>query len=102
MFLMTIYFSYSLTTTQTPTFGHIKWTLDVAFTGSFLHIVSVQHARQGMGEKIPPKNWNEFVIASFPCQFSPWCHVLLVKNERMDFEIKVSLGYYSTFYRNHT
>ena len=32
----------------------------------------------------------------------PWCHVSFVKNERLECEIKASLGYYSAFYQHHT
>ena len=51
-----IIFSYSLTDTRTLTFGYIKWTPDVAFTGSFLDIVFDQCFRQKNGPKIATKN----------------------------------------------
>ena len=53
---MTLYFPYSLTATQTPTFGYIKWTPDVAVTNSFCDIVFGRYARQGMGKKTTTKN----------------------------------------------
>ena len=49
-------FSYSLTATWTLNFGCIKWTPDVAFTGSFIDIVFGQYFRQGMGKKTATKN----------------------------------------------
>ena len=49
-------FSYSLTATRTLTFGHIKWTPDVAFTASCLDIVFDKYFRQGMGKKSDTKN----------------------------------------------
>ena len=55
-FFMRFDFFYSLTTTQTPNFGYIKWTPDVALTGSFLDIVFGQYVRRGMGEKTATKN----------------------------------------------
>ena len=59
-----IFYDY-LTTTQTLTFGHIKWTPYVALTGSFLDMIFHRYFRQGMGKKLPPKMWNESVVASF-------------------------------------
>ena len=56
VFLHDIIFSYSLTATQTLSFGYIKWTPYVAFTDSFLYIVFGQYARQGMGKKTATKN----------------------------------------------
>ena len=47
-------FSYSLDATQILKFGHIKWTPDAAFTGSFLDTVFDQYLRQEMGKKLPP------------------------------------------------
>ena len=38
------------------TFGCIKWTPDVSFTGSFLDIVFNRYFRKVMGKKIPTKN----------------------------------------------
>ena len=54
--LQNIIFYYSLTTTQTLTFGYIKWTPDSAFTGSFIDIVFGQYARKGIGKNITTKN----------------------------------------------
>ena len=42
-----IIFSYSLTATQTLTFGHIKWTAYVALTDIFLDILFSRYFRQG-------------------------------------------------------
>ena len=84
-----IIFYYPLTATGTLTFK-IKWTPDVAFTGSFLDIVFGQYFRQEMGKELPPIMWNESVIASFFWQYSPWWHVHFVKNERLECEIKVT------------
>ena len=50
-----IIFYYSLTVTQTLTFGHIKWTLDDTLTCSFLDIVFGQYFRQGLGKIIHQK-----------------------------------------------
>ena len=95
---MTLYLCYSLTGIQNPTFGYIKWTPDVALTGSFLDVVFGQYLRQEMGQKMPPKMLNESVIAFFDQKYCPWCHVRFVKNKRIECEIKVPLGYYSIFY----
>ena len=65
---MTLHFFYSLTTTQIPNFGYIKWTPYVALTSSFLNTGFDQYVRQGMGRKMPPNTWNEFVVASFPSE----------------------------------
>ena len=53
---MTLYISYSLTSTQTPTIGCIKWTPDADLTGSFLDIVFGPYVRRGMGSKSATKN----------------------------------------------
>ena len=49
---------------------------------------------------------NESVTPTFYRQSCPWFHVHVVKNERLMCEIKVPLGYYSTFIniirRNYT
>ena len=68
-------FYYSLTAIQNLTFGYIKWTPDVALTGSFLDILFGRYFRQGMGEKLPPKMWNDSVVAIFSLKYFPWCHV---------------------------
>ena len=44
-FFVTYYFSPSLTSTQTLTFGYIKLILDVALTGNFLDIVFGEYVR---------------------------------------------------------
>ena len=93
---------YSLTITQTLTFGCIKWTSDVAFTGSFLDIVFVRYFRQMMGKKICHQKCGMGPLSPvFARQYRPWCQVNSVKNERLECEIKVPLGYNSTFYRHH-
>ena len=46
-----IIFSDSSTATQTLTFGYIKWTPDVAFSGSYLDIVFGKYFRQEMVKK---------------------------------------------------
>ena len=38
----------------------------------------------------------------FAWQYLPLRHVRFVKNERLECEIKVSLGYFSAFYHHHT
>ena len=63
----------------------------------FLVSISVQ----GWTKKLPPKMWNESVIASYLLEILPWCHLHFVKNEMLECEIKVYLGYYSAFYRHH-
>ena len=55
-FFHDIIFSYSLTATQTLTFGHIKWTPDVTFTDSFRDIVFGCYFRQRMGKKTATQN----------------------------------------------
>ena len=37
----------------------------------------------------------------FTHQYCPWFHVCFLKHERLDCEIKVSLGYYYVFYQYH-
>ena len=54
-FFHDIIFSYYLTATRTLNFGYIKWTPDVAFTGSLLDIVFGQYFRQEMGKKTTTK-----------------------------------------------
>ena len=54
MFFHDVIFSYSLTATQTLTFGYIKRTPYVDFTGTFLDIVLGQYFRQEMVKKLPP------------------------------------------------
>ena len=49
---------------------------------------------KGWAKKFPPKNWNESVVASFSWKYHPWCNFYLMKNERLECEIKVFLGYY--------
>ena len=49
-----------------------------------------------MQEKtIPSKMQNEYVVAILAWQSRPWCHVCFMQNERLEYETKVSLGYYS-------
>ena len=97
---MTLHFFYSLTTTQIPNFGYIKWTPYVALTSSFLNTGFDQYVRQGMGRK----NATKYVEWIRRRQFSFWnlAHVHFMKNERLECEIKVSLEYYSVFYPHHT
>ena len=71
MFFYDIKCSYSVTLTQTLTFGYVKGIPDVAFTGSFLDIVFGQYLRQEIEKKNPPKMWNESVIACFCSVISP-------------------------------
>ena len=95
---MTLYISYSLTATWTFTFGYLKWTPDVAFTGNFSYIVFDQYVRQDIGRKKQPKMRNELVAVSFclACLKNIGHGVTLIpQNERLKcitFEIKVSLG----------
>ena len=49
-FFMTLYFCCYLIVTGTPIFGYIKWTPDVALTGSFLGIVFCRYGRREIGE----------------------------------------------------
>ena len=72
-----IIFSYCLTANVTLTFGYIKWTPDVAFTGSFLDIVFGHYLRKEMGKKLPLKMRNESIIASFCSAKSPKASCLL-------------------------
>ena len=100
-FFMTLYFSCYVTATQTLTFGYAKCTPDVA-TGSYLDIVFGQYVRQGMGENFHQKCGMSSPLLFFAHQYHPWCHVRFVKNERLECEIKVSLGYDYKFYRHNT
>ena len=75
---------YYLTATQTLTFGHIKYTPDVALAGSFLYIAFGQYFRRRMGEKLPPKMQNESFVDSFYWKSCPWCHVFFLTNERLE------------------
>ena len=97
-----ITFSCSLTDIQNLTFGCIKCTPYVAFTGSFLDIVFCQHVRRGMGKKFHQKCVISLSSPVFTHKSHLWCHVNFVKNERLECEIKVSLGYYFAFYQYHT
>ena len=87
---MELYFSYYLSVTQTLTFGYIQWAPDDALTGSFLDVVFGLYLRQGMSEKLPPKSWNEFIVASFSQQCLPCGHIRFVKKDMLECEIKVS------------
>ena len=55
-----------------------------------------------MNKKLPPKTRNEFIVSIFAWQSRPWCHVCFVKIDRLECEIKVSLGHYYEFYQHHT
>ena len=68
---MDFYFSWYLSVNQTLTFGYIKWAPDDAPTGSFLDVVFGLYVRRGMGEKLPPKSWNEFILAIFFSKIYP-------------------------------
>ena len=56
MFFHDILFSYYLNLIRNLTFACIKWTPDVAFTGSFFDIVLDRYFRQEMGKKTATKN----------------------------------------------
>ena len=56
---------------------------------------------KGWAKKMPSKFRNESVVASFTWQSFPWCHVHFSKNEMLECEITVPLGYYSKFYGHH-
>ena len=43
-------------TTLSLTFGYIKWTPSVAFTGCFLGIIFSQHVNVGVKEETAPKS----------------------------------------------
>ena len=90
-----IILSYYLTTTRTLTFSNIKYTPDFALASSFFYIVFGQDSGQGMGKKLPQRIQNESVATSFAQKSCPWFLVYFVKNERLECEIKVPLGYYS-------
>ena len=91
-----IIFSQYLTTKQTLTFGYIKWTPDVAFTGSFPDIMFGQYFKRGKGQKnCHQKLRMALLLPVFDRQYRPWCHVRFLKNERLECEIKVPLGYFS-------
>ena len=49
---------------------------------------------KGCKNKIPSKIQNESVVAILACQSRPWCHVCFMQDERLEYETKVSLGYY--------
>ena len=72
------------------------------FTGSFLDIVFGQHLRQETVKKKPPKNGISLSSQVFALRHRPWCHIRSVKNERLECETKVPLGYYSAFYQHLT
>ena len=73
----------------------------VAFTGIFFDVVFGQYLIQEMGKKLPSTMWNESVIASFSGKYHPWCHDHFVKNEGLECEIKVPIGYHSMFYQHN-
>ena len=56
MFFMKFPFSFYLTATQTLTFGYIKWTLDVAFTGSLFDILFGPYVSHENGKKTATKD----------------------------------------------
>ena len=66
-----IIFSYYLTANRTLTFGYIKWTLDVDFTGSFLDIVFGQYFRQKMGKNCQHKSGMSLSSQVFAWKYHP-------------------------------
>ena len=87
----------------TGVFGYIKWTPDVAFTSNFLDFLLVSMSGEGWAKILPPKTAEQSLSSPvFTRQPRPWCHLRFMQNERLECEIKVSLGYYSVFYRYHT
>ena len=72
-----ILFFYSLTATQTLTFGYIKFSPYFTFTVSFLDIVFGMYFRQGMGKKTATKNAelvyrHQFLSAILPMVSCPF------------------------------
>ena len=53
---------------------------------------------EGWEKKIYQKCRMSLSLPVFVRKCCPWCHVNFVKNERLECEIKVPLGYYSVFY----
>ena len=94
-------FSYSVTATRTSTFWYIKRTPDFVFTGIFPDIVFGQFFRQRMEKKLPPKTKNEPIVTSFFWEILLMVSCLFLKNERLECEIKIYLGYYSTSHQYH-
>ena len=57
---------------------------------------------EGWGGKLPPKMRNKFIVSIFHPAISPMVSCLFRENERLEFEIKVYLVYYSVFYLYYT
>ena len=91
-FFHDIIFYYSLTSTRTLTFGYIKLTPDVSFTGIFLDIVLGQNFRQEMGKNCHQKCGMSLSSHFFSQKYCPWCHFSFVRNERLECESKVPIG----------
>ena len=62
---MKLHFSYSFKRHPHRHLWVYKIDPYVAFTRFFLGIVFGQYVRRGMGEKLPPKMRNDFIIVSF-------------------------------------
>ena len=73
----------------------------LCFVRKFLKINRVCLARDGR-KNCYQKRGMSSSSPVFARQSPPLCHVRFVKNERLECEIKVSLGYYSAFYRHQT
>ena len=50
-----------------------------------------------MGKKMPPKMWNESVVAIFHSEISPIVSRPFREKERLECKIRVNFGYYSAF-----
>ena len=103
MFLHDIIFSYYLTATQTITFGYIKCNPAVSFIGIYLpcNIICIVCQERDRQKNFHQKCGISLSFTVFTFQSLPCCHVCFVKNERLEWEIKVSLVYYSVFYLYH-
>ena len=92
---MPLYILYYLTAIQTPNFGYINVPQMLPLLAISLILGWVSMSGKVWEEKLPPKTRNEFVAASFCLTLSPIVSFLFRKNERLQYEITVSLGYYS-------
>ena len=75
------------------------------FTGwyKFSAVICAPCIREAMdGQKnCHQKRVMSFLSPVFSRQYCPWCHVSFMKNERLKYEIKISLRYYGAFYQHN-
>ena len=83
--------------------GQVEVTWRILLT--IAHSLMVHARVSGAGKKWAKhatKMQNESVITSFCSEILPMVAFIFKKNELLECEIKIPLGYYSVFYRHYT